>query len=208
MFQFKVKNMKIIKFNGVVMAFLGLLLFILSACKEENGFSEPFNKDMTKPGVITNVKVTNYNGGSYITYKLPEGGNALYVKARYEIRPGVFRETRSSYYNDTLNVEGFAKAQAYNVTVQTVTRAEVSSDPTTITVNPMTPIYTLVRSSANIAADFGGVNVSAANLNGKEVGIVLIADDPSTNAMEVQDQHYGKDRAINYSIPWLRYQDA
>jgi hypothetical protein len=41
------------------------------------------------------------------------------VLAKYQIRNGVSRETKSSYYTDTVNVEGFAKEADYEVTLYT-----------------------------------------------------------------------------------------
>ncbi|RYZ48241.1 MAG: DUF4959 domain-containing protein, partial [Sphingobacteriales bacterium] len=173
----------------------------LSACKKNNGYNtEPISNDKTKPDVVSNIKVDNFNGGAYITYDLPNSDNILYVLAKYDIRDNVSLETKSSYYSDTIKVEGFAKAQEYEVTLYTVTRANVISDPVTVKVNPETPVYQLVRPSVEISADFGGVNVKTFNPLKKEIGVILIAYDDVTQDMEVQDQHFTRLDTVDYSI--------
>src|SRR5688500_9886089 len=90
-----------------------------AGCKKVDSELEPVSTDMTKPGVVTNVQVQNINGAAYITYALPDSKNILYVLARYPINTDRIRETKSSYYNDTVFVDGFARAQEYEVTLYT-----------------------------------------------------------------------------------------
>lgn len=182
----------------IILALVGAS--IIYSCKEGDVERVPVSVDPSKPAVVSNVKVTNYNGGAYITYVLPKSENILYVLAKYQIRSGVTRETKSSYYTDTVNVEGFAKQGAYEVTLYTVSRSNVMSDPVKITVNPKTPPYLLVRDALSLQADFGGVNIQSLNPLFKEVGVILTAFERSVNAMEVQDQHYTKLDTVNYSI--------
>jgi len=180
--------------------FVGALITSLFSCKKSDGNRVPVSDDQAKPGVVTNIKVDNYNGGSYITYTLPDSKNILYVQAKYQIRNGVARETKSSYYSDTLNVEGFSKEADYEVTLTTVTRSNVQSDPVKVIVHPKIPPYISIKGSASLASDFGGVNVIAQNPLKKEIGVVLVAFDKATNKMEIQDQHYTTDAVINYSV--------
>jgi hypothetical protein len=177
------------------------LVCLLSACKKNDGYNtEPVSTDKTKPGVVTNIKVDNYNGGAHITYSLPNSENILYVLAQYKINDKIARETKSSYYTDTITVEGFATNKAYDVTLYTVSRANVKSDPVNVTVNPDVPFYKLVKPSVTITKDFGGVNIQALNPDRKELGVILIAMDNSTRALEVNDQHYTNTDTINYSV--------
>lgn len=179
---------------------LSVTIFSIISCKRNDGYNTPISKDKSKPAMVTNVKVDNYNGGAYITYDLPNSENILYILAKYQTKDGSSRETKSSYYSDTLNVVGFAKAQEYTVTLYTVSLSEVMSDPVTVKVNPLTPVYTLVSSQTTIAPDFGGVNIKALNPLKKEIGIIVTAFDRATGRMEVQDQHYTKDANIDYSL--------
>lgn len=192
------KNIK----NHLLLFLFGTVICTMS-CKKNDGYNSPISTDKTKPGVVTNIKVTDYNGGSYITYDLPNSQNILYILAKYQIRNGVSRETKASYYSDTVNVEGFAKAQAYDVTLYTVSRANVMSDPLTVTVHPKTPVYTLVKATSAMQADFGGVHITAVNKLKKSVGVILTKYDSTTHTMQIFDQHYTQDSIISYSIRGL-----
>lgn len=170
------------------------------ACKNNTGFNDIVSKDGTKPGPVTEVSVVDYNGGSSVSYSLPNTANTLYVQANYQIRAGVSRETKVSYYSATVNVEGFAASQEYEVTLYTVSRAGIVSDPVSVKVHPKTPVFEAVRASVALSPDFGGVNIVARNPDKKEIGIILTAFDKSVNDMEVQDQHYTNEEEINYSV--------
>jgi hypothetical protein len=183
-----------------LLLFLSIAIFSIISCKRNDGYNTPISKDKSKPAMVTNVKVANYNGGAYITYDLPNSENVLYILAKYQTKDGVSRETKSSYFSDTLNVVGFAKSQEYTVSLYTVSLAEVMSDPVTVKVNPLTPVYTLVSSQTTIAPDFGGVNIKALNPLKKEIGIIVTAFDKATGRMEVQDQHYTNKDTIDYSL--------
>src|SRR6202012_2256794 len=110
------------------------------------------------------------------------------------------RQTKSSYYTDTVKVDGFAQSQDYNVTLWAVSRANVQSDPVTVTVHPLKPYYQSIKQTVSIKADFGGVNVQALNPDRKDIGVIIVAIDKSTHVLEVQDQHYTNADTINYAL--------
>lgn len=174
-------------------------LAYFGSCKKMDSYNEPASTDQTKPGVVTNIKVDNYNGGANITYALPDSKNLLYVMAQYKINGATVRETKSSYYSDTIKVEGFAKKQAYDVTLYTVSRANVKSDPVTVKVNPETPPYLLVKPTLKLNADFGGVTITGDNPLKSSVGIILLNVDNS-NHTNVLDQNYSALSKIAYSL--------
>ncbi|HTJ48628.1 MAG TPA: DUF5000 domain-containing lipoprotein [Cyclobacteriaceae bacterium] len=175
------------------------LLFLLTSCDEKN-FNDPVSDDHTKPGVITNIEVHNFNGGAYIIYTLPSSDNLLYVSAEYMINEKKSRQTKASYYSDTITVSGFANAAEYDVTLYSVSRANVKSDPVVVKVHPDTPPYQLVKPTITIDTDFGGVNIKAINSLKQPIGLILMAYDSSTDSFEVEDQYYTKSDTINYSV--------
>jgi len=193
--------MKNLKDNIVLL--LSLCVISAVSCKKNDGYNTVVSTDTTKPAVVTDIKVTNYNGGSYITYKLPKSENILYILARYQIRDGVTRETKASYFSDTLNTVGFAKEQDYKVTLFTVSRANILSEPVSVTVHPKTPVFELVKKTSTLQTDFGGVHVSALNPLRKEVGIIITKFDSLTRRMEILDQHYTNTDTIDYSVRGL-----
>lgn len=187
--------------NNLRMCILAILLMTgAGACKKMDGYIGPVSDDMTKPPVVTNVKVANFKGGAYLTYDLPKSANLLYVLAKYRIRDNVSRQTKSSYYSDSITVNGFAESKEYTVTLFSVSRANVFSDSVTVTVHPDTPYYKLIKPSVVIHPDFGGINVTATNPDKQPLGYVLVTYDNSTQSYEVQDQHYSNVDSLSYSV--------
>ena len=181
-----------------------LLLLILVAalplsCKRLDGYNEIVSTDMTKPGVVTDVKVVNFNGGAHITYKLPNSPNILYVQAEYKINDKTSRQAKSSYYSDSITVSGFAKSQDYEVVLRTVSRAQVSSEPVTVTVHPDTPPYLLTRPTVTMQQDFGGVNITCLNKTNANLGIITVAPD-ATNKYQIIAQNYTDEDTISFSL--------
>ena len=185
------------------LAWFSLLAMLLAAsqwgCKKTDGYNGVVSTDKTKPGPVTNIKVVNFNGGAYITYSLPASKNILYVQANYHINDKIVRQTKSSYYSDSITVSGFAKSQDYSVTLYAVSRAEVRSDSVVVTVHPDTPPYLLTLPTLKMQADFGGVNISAHNAAKADIGVILISTG-NTGRLEIVNQDYTNTDSINLSI--------
>ena len=170
------------------------------SCKKTDGYNAIASTDNTKPGPVTGIKVVNFNGGAYITYTLPDSKNILYVQAQYNINDKVSRQTKSSYYSDSITVSGFAQSQDYKVVLNVVSRANIKSDSVVVTVHPDTPPYLLILPTVSMQKDFGGVNISAKNKVGVPVGIITIAPDPVTNKYEIISQNYTSLDSISFSL--------
>jgi len=175
------------------------LLFQYS-CKKSNGFNDIVSTDKTKPGAVSNVKVSNFNGGAYITYTLPDSKNILYVQANYMINDSASRQTKSSYYSDSITVNGFAQSKDYKVALYVVSRANVASDSVVVTVHPATPPYLLTYASLSAQSDFGGINIRASNAVKANVGVVTILPSAATGKYEIVDQNYSNLDTFNYSL--------
>ena len=106
---------------------LTVACLVVASCKKASDYNAITSTDKTKPGVISNIKVASFNGGAYITYTLPDSKNILYVQANYQINSKTSRQTKSSYYSDSITVSGFADTIDYKVVLYTVSRAEVRS---------------------------------------------------------------------------------
>jgi hypothetical protein len=165
----------------------------------EDSYNTVVSTDMTKPGPVTGVQVSNFNGGSYITYTLPNSANILYVQADYMINSKTSRQTKSSYYSDSITVSGFAQSQDYQVTLTVVTRAGVKSDTVMVTVHPGTPPYLLALPTVTLVPDFGGVNISCTNPTLSNIGIITISPD-STNKLQIINQDYTNADSNNFSL--------
>lgn len=182
------------------MIMLAILTISIGSCKKNDGYRDPISTDKTKPGPITNVKVKNSNGSAVISYDLPDNQDLLYVVAEYNIRDGVSRAIKASYFLDTMKLDGFHNSQDYSVTLRAVTRANVQSDPVTITVHPDQPYYQLISKSLQLSDDYGGINIKALNAAKSAIAINTLTIDPVTNKFAIADEHYTSVDAIDYSL--------
>ncbi|TDW96876.1 DUF4959 domain-containing protein [Dinghuibacter silviterrae] len=185
--------------NRITIALLMTLAAAHFGCTKTDSYNTIVSTDKTKPGPVTNVQVTNFSGGAILTYTLPNSQNILYVQANYMINAKDSRQAKSSYYSDTVTVSGFAQSQDYQVTLTVVSRANVSSDPVTVTVHPTTPPYLLAIPTVKMVPDFGGVNITVANPAKAPIGIIVIGPD-STGKLQIIDQNYTNQDSSNFSL--------
>lgn len=154
-----------------------LLLFIAFGCEEDN--HTPVSQGGEVPSQISDLILESLPGAAKISYKLPFDNSLLYVKARYEIRPGVPREIKSSFYANSLIVDGFGDTTEYKVNLVTVGRNTLESDPVVVTVKPLrSPIYDVYESIVNTAKEtFGGIKFSIENPAEADVRIYVTTKD-------------------------------
>lgn len=148
------------------------MALIIIACDQNN--LEPLESNTTAPGQITSVSVINLPGSAKITYTLPANQDLLYVKAEYTLANGTKMQVKSSYYNNSLVVEGFGDTNDHVITLTSVNRSEIASEPVLVTVTPLeSPIWAVKRSITAIAA-FAGVHLKALNVTRANVSILIM----------------------------------
>lgn len=150
-----------------------LLSVLLASCKEDTRV-DFVDEGAPAPGQVTDVAVENRPGGAVIRYTLPTDRNLLYVRAEYEIKPGVVRETKSSYYKDSLVIEGFGEPNLYDVKLYSVGRNEKESEPFVVQINPT--VAPVQLASKSFRGTFGGVAIDFENPEQANLAIVLLAD--------------------------------
>lgn len=179
------------------------LLFAVSGCKEEKGWNL-LEDDQAKPGVITNVSVTNGFGNATIRYSLPESDNLLYVKATYQMANGENRVVKSSQYKNEILIDGFPDTQKHVVKLYAVSKAEIASDPVDVTVEPKTPIFDLVYGQLKVVETFGGVRITSINKEKGNIVIVPMVDSLNNGEFLPLDNYYSQDSVILYNIRGLK----
>lgn len=162
-----------------------LVFFLSNGCKEDLGIAAPMVNDGVAPGIVNSAQVENRKGAAKLTYKIPDDNDLLYIKALYEIRPGVKREVRSSKTNDSLIVDGFGEAKEYEVQLYAVDNGENVSKPITVKVKPLEPPVKTILKDLKIIDDFGGVGILYTNPTGAEVALVIVRKDASGKAQNV-----------------------
>ncbi len=181
-----------------------LCLLGFTRCQRES-LNVPVEKGGNKPGPITNISVVeNQNGQSVISYTLPADEDLLYVRAEYEIRPGVKREVISSYYTNKMLLDGFSEAGAYEVKLFAITRSQVSSDPATVTVNPLESPVNLSFKNLAIQAAFGGPNIKTKNEAKQPIVIVPLIDTTGDGNYYSLNKIYTQTDSVNVTIRGLK----
>ncbi|WP_158275375.1 DUF5000 domain-containing lipoprotein [Pedobacter sp. HMWF019] len=182
---------------------MALSLMSIPGCKRDM-LNTPLEKNTGKPGVISNIGIKNESGQATLTYALPSDEDLLYVKAVYEIRPGVKREIVSSYYNNQLTVDGFGSAGEKEIKLYCVNRSETASDPVVVKVNPTKPPIELVYESLKIVPGFGGPNIKFTNDPKAAIIIVPLADTLNNGTWANLDKIYTQSAAGNLTIRGLQ----
>lgn len=140
----------------------------------DQNYLEPLENNTIPPGQVTNTIVENLPGSAKITYTLPSNPDLLYVKAEYTLANGTKMQVKSSYYNNSLVVEGFGDTKDHVITLYSVNRSEVASEPIQVTITPLeSPIWAVKRSLAAIAA-FAGVHITGLNVTRANVSILVM----------------------------------
>lgn len=157
------------------------------SCKEE-GRADFIDDAAPAPSQVTDVTVTNKAGGAVLRYVLPVDKNLLYVRAEYQISSGAIKETKSSYFSDSLVLEGFGSPGTYDVRLYSVGRNEKESAPLTVQINPTTAPVQLA--TKNFRGTFGGVAIDFENPEEANLAIVLMADTANQGYMSELITYY------------------
>ena len=176
----KVKNFTVILLCGFALFFTG--------CKEEIR-TDFIDENAPPPAQVLEVMVYPMAGAAILQYTLPLDKNLLYVRAEYEIRPGVMREAKSSYFKDYLILDGFGDMRTYDVKLYSVGRNEKASEPLII---PVTPALSPVRATTkSMRETFGGVAIDFENNESRApLAFVLMADTANLGYMSEIYTHY------------------
>lgn len=183
--------------HKLLLFFTALLAFGLVACQKE--VHSPLSDDGSIPDTLKNISVAALPGAARITYTLPDNAGILYVRADYENRPGIRREIKASFYNNSLIVDGFGDTLAHTINLYVVSRSERASRPVTISVKPLEPAVMTVFRSLAVREDFGGVNITFRNESKADIAIVTLTDD-SLGIFGQTDIHYTSSPGSAYSL--------
>lgn len=164
------------QFNAIITLFFCLAM--LQGCDDSEHVQ-------VRPQVISNFSVTPVHGGGKISYTIPEEKGILYVMAEYYRNGELFTE-RSSTYKNYLTVEGFSSTEEVQVTLYTVDRDEIKSEPVVVKFTPLEAPIHLIKNSLRMVTDFGGITAFWENLTGAEIGVKLLATDERGELKENQ----------------------
>ncbi|WP_186758595.1 DUF5000 domain-containing lipoprotein [Echinicola salinicaeni] len=184
------------KINWICSLFLAMGIL---ACEVEEMHS-PYSKGSTPPGPVFETSVENMPGKAKIFYAVPNDPDLLYVKAVYQRSNGEEAEVKSSYFNNSLMVEGFSDTLDHEVKLYSVNRNEMESEPVTVVIKPKKAPVWDVYESLDVKASFGGIQVNALNPEREDVAI-LIMEKNELDEWEVDPNSiYTSTDTINYAL--------
>ncbi|RXG11950.1 putative protein DUF5126 [Leeuwenhoekiella aestuarii] len=161
------------KLNYWFLVICGLFICVSISCSEDTD-NAPLENNGIAPGKVTNLSVQNLPGKARLTYTVPKDEDLLYIVARYTLENGTAMEVKSSYYSNSMLLEGFAGLEETTVNVYAVNRSETESEPVSITVSPdLAPVYG-VAESLSVQPDFGGIRIRADNPNADDIAILVM----------------------------------
>lgn len=187
----------------ILQYFIPILLyaiFTVSCTKETNAY---IDANAPAPAQVTDIKVEATAGGANITYKIPVDKNLLYVKAVYEIQPGIFREAKSIFYKDTLALVGFGDTLSHEVKLYSIGRNEKESGMIPISVKPLMPPVKSVMKTVTINATFGGVVVNFENIHQADLSIVILMDTTGNKTWVPLTTYYTSQLAGQFAVHGL-----
>ncbi|MBO9593824.1 MAG: DUF4959 domain-containing protein [Niabella sp.] len=186
-----------LKITYVSICFLALLVTI--RCKREDmlTYTDP---STAAPAAVTAIKVSNQPGGAFITYQLPDDPNLLYVKAVYKFRSGEEMTTKSSYFSDTLKIEGYGDTDEHQVSIFSVGKNEKLSEVQTVTIKPLTPPVLKTFADVTLKETFGGALVKFYNAARANLSFVLMSDSTGRGDWYTVNTFYTKADSGNLTI--------
>ncbi len=157
--------------HRIVLIGLTMAMVSLTSCGEEE------DADLVPPGEVSEITVEPLNGGARFDYKLPADEDLHYVKAVYTNAQGASVFKVASFYETTIEIDGFNDTLAHTATIHTVDRSKNMSEGVEVTFNPLVSHIQLVKESIWIEPALGGVQVHWQNEAAKQVFVYLYIED-------------------------------
>src|SRR5690554_322171 len=178
---------------------IGILIILSTGCQEA-GRIDFIDDSPAIPMQVTDIEIESTPGGAIISYNLPDDPNLLSVKALYEIQPSVFREAKSSYYNNSLELIGYGDTLTHPVKIYSVGKNNKESEPIHIDIKPLAPPVQTVFNSINLSSTFGGANVAFENESKAKLRIFLMVDSTGTGQWTTLRTLYTEAELGNFSV--------
>jgi hypothetical protein len=145
----------------------GMVLLLLTSCGEDEV------DDLVPPGEVSGIEVEPLNGGARFTYKLPGDEDLHYVEAVYTNAQGIEVFKVASFYETTVEIDGFNDTLMHSATLHTVDRSRNRSEGVEVSFNPLVSHIHLVKESIWIEPALGGVQVHWQNEAARQVFVYL-----------------------------------
>lgn len=177
-----------------------LITLAILSCDEKT--NEPLISGKTVPAEVENVEVENVPGGAKLTYSLPKNSDVLYVVAEYKDNQGNTRSVKSSRFQNSIYLEGFAEEKDYVVRLYAVNESENRSSAYETTIHPDRAPIRIITDSLMVEPTFGGLLYDLRNEFDMQLTVfTLVKNDEGE--WEEFDRYYTDSEKINHSVRGL-----
>jgi hypothetical protein len=191
---------RILNYSVTQLLSYSVILIAVFACDDASR-SLPVEGRYKTPGQVKNVEVTNLPGGAKLQYNLPLDEGLRYVAAEYYIG-GRKTVKKSSYYDNSITINGFAASEEYEVSLYAVSWSDARSAPVTVKINPLEPPYITTFNSLKPQPTFGGIYTGYENGNESDLRISVIMLD-SVGEWKTLDTHYTNSSRGGFAVRGL-----
>lgn len=158
-----------------ISSFLLGATLLAGACSKVDTNS-PLTPSLGTPDNVSNITVKNDSAKAILSYTLPKVQDIAYVKAEYDLASGRTREVKASVYDNQLVLDGFGDTLEHQARIYVVNKAEVASEPVTVTVKPLeNPIWGVFR-KMKVLPDFAGIRIISQNPTRFNLAIEVLKD--------------------------------
>jgi hypothetical protein len=189
--------MKYIFKNLANLAVMLSMIHAFSSCKEDVIGQYPTDK--TPPQPIRNPQVTNFAGGSTITYQLPDETDLLYVRTRFTLPNGEKQDIKTSVFSNRLTVKGFARSQEYALELIAVDQSQNESTPVEVKIHPEDAVIFDVIRSMDCEAARGGFKVTWENTIREDITVTFLRKN-TEGKFELVDAIYTSEQVAHRAI--------
>ena len=165
------KSSELKYWSRIFLAGLALAMVSLTSCGEDE------DADLVPPGEVSEITVEPMNGGARFDYELPGDEDLHYVEAAYTNAQGANAFKVASFYESTIEIDGFNDTLAHTATLYTVDRSKNRSEGVEVTFHPLVSHIQLVKESIWIEPALGGVQVHWQNEAAKQVFVYLYIEE-------------------------------
>lgn len=146
-------------------------LVTISSCGKDE------DTDLVPPGEVSDISVEALHGGARFEYTLPGDEDLHYVEAAYTNSQGAEVFKVASYYENTIEIDGFNDTLEHSATLYAIDRSRNRSEGAEVLFNPLVSHIHLVKESIWIEPALGGVQVHWQNEAAKQVFVYLYIEE-------------------------------
>lgn len=184
----------------LIYSLLTLLLLTLSNCGDADVNNPRGLSDIASQIDVNTVRVNNMSGTSIVYFDRPDDRNLKYVQAVYELADGTVRKFNSSYFTDSLVINGFPDAGEYTLKIYSVNYTEKFSEPISIKINPEQPPYKKVLDDCKVEATFAGFRFTSVDEVRTDLSIIFLRQAENGQWDEINAYYTRKSHLLQHVV--------